>query len=234
MRGLGSASLGLASQGLAWRDLAWTPEQHTPRCKSWAGTPAAMRGRGQTWPGAAWPGGARLGKAWIGGGDVTGSSTPLPGQTPLPRRQPPKREPAQVDPEQVRALPTRSPIQRSQAEVQPESSPDHKRRPYWVDNPPDRSDARVPPSLRALILDRDGWCCRYCSTDLRDLPSELVDVDHVIPRHEGGPSLSPGNLTASCWNCNRGPGGKSGRSPEAWRQWRLARGLPWPPPRPEV
>ena len=53
------------------------------------------------------------------------------------------------------------------------------------------------------ILHRDNYTCQYCGRESRNLT-----IDHVIPRHRGGPH-SWENLVAACPPCNRTKGGKS-------------------------
>jgi hypothetical protein len=62
--------------------------------------------------------------------------------------------------------------------------------------------------LRFEILRRDGFKCRYCHGS-----EVLLTVDHVVPVTLGG-SDHPGNLVASCDDCNAGktsalPGGQT-------------------------
>lgn len=57
---------------------------------------------------------------------------------------------------------------------------------------------------RKEIFARDGWACVYCGRVTRDLT-----LDHVIPRHRGGPH-SWENLVAACKPCNHR---KAGRTP---------------------
>ena len=56
---------------------------------------------------------------------------------------------------------------------------------------------RLTPRRRFEVLKRDGFRCTYCGA------SDRLEVDHVIPRSAGGTD-DDGNLTASCWECNRG------------------------------
>ena len=58
---------------------------------------------------------------------------------------------------------------------------------------------------RFEVLRRDDYTCRYCHRD--DVP---LRVDHVIPTALGG-SDDPGNLVASCQDCNAG---KASSSPD--------------------
>ena len=53
------------------------------------------------------------------------------------------------------------------------------------------------------ILRRDEFMCQYCGRKMRHLT-----IDHVIPRHKGGPHTWQ-NLVAACSACNRRKGGKS-------------------------
>lgn len=52
------------------------------------------------------------------------------------------------------------------------------------------------------ILRRDNYTCQYCGRKSRHLT-----IDHVVPRHLGGPH-SWDNLVAACPSCNRLKGGK--------------------------
>lgn len=59
--------------------------------------------------------------------------------------------------------------------------------------------------LRARILKRDGWVCRYCG-------GFADSVDHVVPVAQGGSDASS-NLAAACMDCNRS---KRDRTPAEW------------------
>jgi 5-methylcytosine-specific restriction protein A len=48
--------------------------------------------------------------------------------------------------------------------------------------------------LRLLVLDRDGYRCRWCG-------GPANSVDHITPKTEGGTD-DPGNLAAACLPCN--------------------------------
>ena len=49
------------------------------------------------------------------------------------------------------------------------------------------------------VLHRDGFRCRYCGA----MPgSDLLEVDHLIPRSKGG-SDNDMNLVCACKTCNR-------------------------------
>lgn len=75
---------------------------------------------------------------------------------------------------------------------------------------------RSPVTSRVLSLSRrDGWTCAYCRHPL-GWGHECVrnpEVDHVIPRSQGG-SNSLSNLVLACPPCN---GAKGGRTPDQWR-----------------
>lgn len=67
-------------------------------------------------------------------------------------------------------------------------------------------------SLTALLerwADLDLYGCVYCG-------AEYEDVDHVIPRSQGGTNHVE-NLVPACRSCNRGVGGKFARTPAQWR-----------------
>jgi hypothetical protein len=57
---------------------------------------------------------------------------------------------------------------------------------------------------RFEIFKRDGLMCRYCG---KRPPETILEVDHVVPRCEGGGD-EPENLVTSCFDCNRGKGGR--------------------------
>lgn len=61
----------------------------------------------------------------------------------------------------------------------------------------------VPRRVRIRILERDSYRCVYCgATPLR----AYLDVDHVVPRIQGGTN-DPTNLVTACAACNGGKGG---------------------------
>lgn len=60
----------------------------------------------------------------------------------------------------------------------------------------------VRPSVRFDVFKRDGFSCGYCG---RKPPAVTLEVDHIIPRVEGGGD-DVENLVTSCWDCNRGKG----------------------------
>jgi len=57
---------------------------------------------------------------------------------------------------------------------------------------------------RKEVFARDGWTCVYCGRATRDLT-----LDHVMPRHRGGPHTWD-NLVSACKPCNHR---KAGRTP---------------------
>lgn len=72
-------------------------------------------------------------------------------------------------------------------------------------DPVKRSAGQASPTQRALVLERDGYQCRYCgravSVDVpQDHPARLT-FDHVIPRSQGGKG-NAANLVISCRRCN--------------------------------
>ena len=60
-------------------------------------------------------------------------------------------------------------------------------------------------ALRWQILERDNFTCQYCG---QSAPNVKLEVDHKIPREEGG-NDNPENLITSCYACNRGKSGLS-------------------------
>lgn len=57
--------------------------------------------------------------------------------------------------------------------------------------------------VRFDVFKRDSFTCRYCG---KRPPDVMLEVDHIIPRCEGG-SDDPSNLTTACLACNRGKAG---------------------------
>lgn len=51
---------------------------------------------------------------------------------------------------------------------------------------------------RKNVFDRDKYQCQYCG---KKLPSEELNLDHVIPRHYGGKTTWE-NIVCSCVKCN--------------------------------
>lgn len=50
---------------------------------------------------------------------------------------------------------------------------------------------------RFKLLERDGFCCRYCGSRVG------LEIDHVVPLAAGG-SDADDNLVTACRNCNNG------------------------------
>jgi 5-methylcytosine-specific restriction endonuclease McrA len=75
---------------------------------------------------------------------------------------------------------------------------------------PDRGTA-ADRRLRAEVLERDGYRCRWCGVDLRDLIERERQVDHhPVAFADGGPTIAE-NLVAACGPCNRRRGGAQPR-----------------------
>jgi 5-methylcytosine-specific restriction endonuclease McrA len=55
---------------------------------------------------------------------------------------------------------------------------------------------------RREVFIRDGYTCQYCGHQASDLT-----LDHVVPRHRGGPHTWD-NLVTACKACNHKKGGK--------------------------
>lgn len=53
---------------------------------------------------------------------------------------------------------------------------------------------------RFEVFKRDDFTCRYCG---KKSPEVVLEVDHIVPRAEGG-SDDEMNLATSCWDCNHG------------------------------
>ncbi|MDQ8202405.1 HNH endonuclease [Pelagicoccus sp. SDUM812003] len=51
---------------------------------------------------------------------------------------------------------------------------------------------------RRNVFERDKYTCQYCA---KKLPSEDLNLDHVIPRHYGGKTTWE-NIVCSCVSCN--------------------------------
>ncbi len=71
----------------------------------------------------------------------------------------------------------------------------------------DRTPRRQVRFTRFNVYARDGNTCQYCG---RRLPRHELNLDHVIPRSQGGKSTWE-NIVCSCHPCNRR---KGGRTPE--------------------
>lgn len=64
--------------------------------------------------------------------------------------------------------------------------------------------------LRVLIIERDGFKCRYCGKTARETK---LEVDHIMPVAKGG-KTSLDNLETLCIDCNRGKSDLSINSPQ--------------------
>ncbi|MCA9770852.1 MAG: HNH endonuclease [Myxococcales bacterium] len=58
---------------------------------------------------------------------------------------------------------------------------------------------------RLNIFLRDGHTCQYCRANL---PKAELNIDHVVPRTQGGRTTWE-NVVASCHECNRRKGGRT-------------------------
>src|SRR5271167_4996631 len=65
--------------------------------------------------------------------------------------------------------------------------------PSWQDRFANR---RVPDSLRAAVLVRDGGRCRRCRRSIK------LEMDHIVPVSKGG-KTEEANLQTLCGRCNR-------------------------------
>jgi 5-methylcytosine-specific restriction endonuclease McrA len=63
----------------------------------------------------------------------------------------------------------------------------------------------LPPRVRWVILQRDGFTCLYCGAKA---PYVELQVDHVIAKVNGGTD-DPSNLVTTCRDCNAGKGSLS-------------------------
>jgi hypothetical protein len=68
--------------------------------------------------------------------------------------------------------------------------------------PSERQRMAVRLKDRFEVFKRDAFTCQYCG---RRVPDVVLEVDHIIPRAEGGGDEIE-NLVTSCWECNRGKG----------------------------
>lgn len=65
--------------------------------------------------------------------------------------------------------------------------------------PPEQEpDYFTDPVLRAELMKRDKWTCRYCG---EAVTATTATLDHIIPQSLGGPN-TPDNLTTACLTCN--------------------------------
>ncbi len=71
--------------------------------------------------------------------------------------------------------------------------------------PAKRSATALSVRVRFEIFKRDKFTCRYCG---RTSPGVILEVDHIVPRANGGTN-DPMNLTTSCFECNSGKSDKN-------------------------
>ena len=64
-------------------------------------------------------------------------------------------------------------------------------------------------TVRFEVFRRDGFTCRYCGSKPPDV---VLEIDHVLPRRDGGGD-EPLNLVTSCFACNRGKAGRQIKDP---------------------
>lgn len=62
----------------------------------------------------------------------------------------------------------------------------------------DRMPCKELKLTRRNVFERDKYRCQYCA---KKLPSEDLNLDHVIPRHYGGKTTWE-NIVCSCVKCN--------------------------------
>lgn len=59
---------------------------------------------------------------------------------------------------------------------------------------------QISKKCRFGVFQRDHFICQYCG---RTPPDAILEVDHIVPRSQGG-SDDEANLITSCFECNRG------------------------------
>lgn len=52
--------------------------------------------------------------------------------------------------------------------------------------------------LRRQVFQRDGWACRHCGSVGTE---QTLELDHVIPLHDGGPDAES-NMQTLCSPCH--------------------------------
>lgn len=60
-----------------------------------------------------------------------------------------------------------------------------------------KQKTRIPIDVRATILERDGYKCRYCGSS-----QQPFHMDHVYPESKGG-ETSVENMVTACASCNK-------------------------------
>ena len=63
---------------------------------------------------------------------------------------------------------------------------------------PDGRRTAIPPTLRRMVIDRDGYVCQLCGDDVE--PND-VHIDHIKPWSKGGQNVL-GNLQVAHSRCN--------------------------------
>jgi hypothetical protein len=66
-----------------------------------------------------------------------------------------------------------------------------------------RGGVSISTRTRFEVFKRDEFTCQYCG---RQVPDVVLEVDHIVPRVEGGDDAFE-NLLTSCTDCNRGKAG---------------------------
>ena len=61
--------------------------------------------------------------------------------------------------------------------------------------------------LREAIKKRDNYTCCFCGNSVYLEPNLLLEIDHITPVAQGGPT-EESNLQTLCWKCNRSKGAK--------------------------
>jgi hypothetical protein len=67
---------------------------------------------------------------------------------------------------------------------------------------------QISQKVRFEVLQRDGFACVYCGAQAG--PQTTLEVDHRVPRVEGGPN-DMDNYATACRSCNGGKGGRSAK-----------------------
>ena len=76
----------------------------------------------------------------------------------------------------------------------------HRKKPYYHGTRPKSVRDGLSARLRFIVLERDGFRCRYCGATADQV---RLHVDHVIPIVKGGTN-DLGNLVTACAPCNQG------------------------------
>lgn len=69
---------------------------------------------------------------------------------------------------------------------------------------PDKRRASLPPSLRQMVIDRDGYVCGLCGGEVD--PAD-VHIDHILPVKHGGRDVLGNLQVAHSW-CNLSKGAR--------------------------